>query len=86
MDILALTLSLVAIAMAYTALQRSGGLKDLRQQMEHLTAKTEDAAKGARETTADALRRLENMLRGSGVEPQEKRDNPQKPPDAGSPS
>jgi hypothetical protein len=86
MDILALLLSLVAIVMAYTALQRSGGLKDLSVQMDHLTAKTEDATKGAREATADALRRLENMVRGSGVEPQEKPNNPSKPPESGSPS
>jgi membrane carboxypeptidase/penicillin-binding protein PbpC len=86
MDILALLLSLVAIVMAYTALQRSGGLKDLRVQMDHLTAKTEDATKGAREATADALRRLENMVRGSGAEPQEKSNNPSKPPEAGSSS
>ncbi|HMS83739.1 MAG TPA: hypothetical protein PKD12_08815 [Nitrospira sp.] len=86
MDILALILSLVAIAMAYTALQRTGGLKDLKQQMEHLTTKTEDATKGAREVTADALRRLEGLVRGSDVDPQAKHDNSPKPPDAGSPS
>ena len=40
----AIILSLIAIAMAYIALQRTGGLKDLRQQMEHLTTKTEDEA------------------------------------------
>ncbi len=86
MDILALILSLIAIAMAYTALQRSGGMKDIKQQMEHLTEKTEDATKGAREATADALRRLEGLVRGSEVDPQAKREDPPKPPDAGSAS
>lgn len=86
MALLALILSLVAIAMAYTALQRTGGLKDLKQQMDYLTAKTEDAAKGAREATADALRRLESLVRGSDIDPHVKHDNPPKPPDAGSPS
>ena len=46
MAILAIILSLIAIAMAYVALQRTGGLKDLKQQMDHLTNKTEDVAKG----------------------------------------
>ncbi len=72
MAVLAIILSLIAIGMAYVALQRTGGMKDLRQQMDHLTNKTEDVAKGARETTADILHRLEHMVRGSEAHAQEK--------------
>ena len=69
MDVFAIILSLVAIVMAFMALQRTGGMKDLRQQMDLMASKTEDAAKGARETTADALRKLEHMIRGQGGQP-----------------
>lgn len=82
MAILAIILSLIAIAMAYVALQRTGGLNDLKQQMDHLTNKTEDVAKGARETTADILHRLEHLVRGS--EAQEKDKNVPPPQDTGS--
>lgn len=84
MAILAIILSLIAIAMAYVALQRTGGLKDLKQQMDHLTNKTEDVAKGARETTADILHRLEHMVRGSEAQAQEKDKNVPPPHDTGS--
>jgi uncharacterized protein YoxC len=84
MAILAIILSLIAIAMAYVALQRTGGLKDLKQQMDHLTNKTEDVAKGARETTADILQRLEHMVRGSGAQPSEKDEKTPPPQDTGS--
>ncbi len=62
-------LSLVAIVMAFMALQRTGGMKDRRQHMDLMTLKTEDATKGTRETTADALRRLEQMIRGQDGQP-----------------
>lgn len=83
MDSLALILSLVAIVMAFMALKRTGGLKDLRQQMDHLTFKTEDAAKGARDVTADALRRLEQMVRGPSAPPADKGEKPPDPPQTG---
>jgi hypothetical protein len=69
MDFLAILLSIAAVIMAFIALQRTGGLKDFRQQMDLMTSKTEEATKGARETTADALRRLEHMIRGQGIQP-----------------
>jgi hypothetical protein len=64
MDVVAIMLSLVAIVMAFMALQRKGGMKDVRQQMDHMIVKTEWVTKGTRESTADALRRLEHMIRG----------------------
>lgn len=84
MDVMAILLSLVAIAMAYIALQRTGGLKDLRQQLDLMSSKTEEAAKGARDATADALRRLENMVRGSEGQPSDKGQKPPTPPETGS--
>jgi membrane carboxypeptidase/penicillin-binding protein PbpC len=75
MAFLAIMLSLIAIAMAYVALQRTGGLQDLRQQVDHLTSKTEEIARGAREATAGILRRLEHMVRGSEAKPSEKDKN-----------
>ena len=80
MEVLAIILSLIAVAMAYIALQRTGGLKDLRQQMDHLATKTEDTAKGARDTTADILQRLEHMVRGSGAQSPGKDEKDQKVP------
>jgi hypothetical protein len=75
-EVLALIFSLVAIVMAFIALQRTGGVKDLKQQMDLLSNKTEDATKGARDITADALHRLEQMVRGREGHP----------PDEGHPS
>ena len=84
MDIFAIILSLVAIVMAFMAPQRTGGLKDLRQQMDLMTSKTEDATKGARETTADALRKLEHMIRGQGDQPPDAGGKSSDPSDRGS--
>jgi hypothetical protein len=83
-DVLAIILSLIAIVIAYIALQRTGGLKDIRQQMDHLATKTEDTAKGARETTADIIQRLEHMVRGSGAQSSDKDPKVPPPPDTGS--
>ncbi len=84
MDVLAFLLSLIAIAMAFVALQRTGGLKDLRQQIDALSSKTEDATKGARESTADALRHLEQLIRGREGQPPDDVDKPPPPPETGS--
>jgi hypothetical protein len=88
MAFLAIILSLIAIAMAYAALQRTGGLtgglKDLKQQMDHLASKTEEVAKGARETTADILHRLEHRVRGSEAQSSEPYKNVSRPQGPGS--
>ncbi len=84
MDVLAFLLSLVAIVMAYIALQRTGGVKDLRQQMDVMSSKTEEAAKGAREATADVLRRLEHLVRGPETHPPDKGEKPPTSPEHGS--
>ncbi|MDH4152163.1 MAG: hypothetical protein OEV01_00105 [Nitrospira sp.] len=83
MDVLAVLLALIAIVMAFIALQRTGGLKDLRQQIDALSSKTEDATKGARETTADALRHLEQLIRGREEQPPDHTNKPPTPPEQG---
>lgn len=64
MEVLALLIAIVALVIAILAFQRTGGIHDLRRQMEDLTEKSEHATKGARDLTADALSRLETFIRG----------------------
>jgi len=65
MEVLTLLIAVVALVIAILAFQRTGGgIHDLRRQMEDLSEKTEQATKGARDMTADALSRLETFIRG----------------------
>lgn len=64
MEVLTLLIAIVALVVAILAFQRTGGIHDLRRQMEDLTEKSEHATKGARDLTADALSRLETFIRG----------------------
>ena len=64
MDVLTLAIAMVALIVAILAFQRTGGIHDLRQQMENLSAHSEHATKGARDMTADALSRLEAFIGG----------------------
>ncbi len=64
MDIFTLLVAIVALVVAIMAFQRTGGIHDLRHQMEELSSKSDQAAKGARDMTADALSRLETFIRG----------------------
>ncbi len=64
MEVLTLLIAIVALVIAILAFQRTGGIHDLRRQMEDLTEKSEHATKGARDMTADALSRLETFIRG----------------------
>jgi len=63
MDVFTLFIAIVALVIAILAFQRTGGINDLRQQMEDLSAKSEYATKGARDMTTDALGRLEACIR-----------------------
>ncbi len=67
MELIALLLSLVALALAGAAFARTGGLADVRRQMESLSAKTD----GARDMAARAIDRFEDIVRGSAKPPQE---------------
>jgi hypothetical protein len=64
MDVLTLLIALVALVIAILAFQRTGGIYQLRRQMDDLSEKSEHATKGARDMTADALSRLESFIRG----------------------
>jgi len=64
MDVFTLLVAIVALVIAIMAFQRTGGIHDLRRQMDDLSSKSEHAAKGARDMTADALSRLETFIRG----------------------
>jgi hypothetical protein len=64
MDVFTLLVAIVALVIAIMAFQRTGGIHDLRHQMEELSSKSDQAAKGARDMTADALGRLETFIRG----------------------
>lgn len=64
MDVVTLLIAVVALVIAVLAHQRTGGTEDLRRQMQDLSEKTEAATTGIREMTADALNRLESIIRG----------------------
>jgi hypothetical protein len=64
MDVVTLLIAVVALVIAVMAFQRTGGVHDLRHQMDELSVKSEQATKGVREMTADALNRLETLIRG----------------------
>jgi len=65
---------------AIMAFQRTGGIHDLRRQMEDLSEKSEHATKGARDVTADALSRLETFIRGQQKPSSTDQDTPEDQP------
>ncbi|MFQ5520397.1 MAG: hypothetical protein ACE5FK_03265 [Candidatus Methylomirabilia bacterium] len=60
MEAITLIIALVALVIGILAFVRAGGIQDLRRQGEGIGAKTETA----RDMTADALDRLERLIRG----------------------
>jgi hypothetical protein len=82
MQTLTLIIALAAFVIAVVALYRTGGIRNLREQMDLISTKTEgaaqvtkeatreaakvtrEAAKATREVAADALERVEQLLRG----------------------
>jgi hypothetical protein len=81
MDVLTLLIAVVALVIAIMAFQRTGGIHNLRGQMDDLSQKTEHATKGARDMTADALSRLEAFIRGQQKPSSTGQDTPEfKPP------
>lgn len=71
MEVLTLLIAVIALVIAVIALQRTGGIQDLRHQLEEISAKSEGTAKSAREAVADALDRLEHLVRGQKSEAKE---------------
>ena len=54
----------LALVVAIAAFYRTGGLRNLREQVEHIGARAEEAAESTRQIAADALERVEKFLRG----------------------
>jgi hypothetical protein len=66
---LALIISIIALILSYLAYTRSGGsTEELKTKVEDLGISTENF----REKTADALNRLEKMMRGGNKKAKEK--------------
>jgi hypothetical protein len=78
MEAFTLLIAVLALGIAIVAFKRTGGIEELRHQVEGLGGKSETA----REKTADALNRLEHLIRGKEkprTEKEEKPDEPTKP-------
>jgi hypothetical protein len=75
MQTLTLIIAVLALVIAVAAFYRTGGIKNLRQQMDRISTKTEGAAKSTREVAADTLGRVEQLIRG-------KEKAPKVPPEA----
>lgn len=76
MELLSLVLSIVALTLAGMAFSRTGGMRDLRRQLDALG----DKAESARELAANTINKIEDMVRGgekssSSEEPGERPKN-----------
>lgn len=60
MELLSLLLSIVALVLAGMAFNRTGGLRDVRRQLDALSRKAESA----RELAANTIDKLEDIVRG----------------------
>ncbi len=60
MEALTLLIALVALVIAVIAFQRTGGIKELRQEVDNLSSRSENV----RERTANILDRFEKVVRG----------------------
>jgi hypothetical protein len=73
MNVLALIIAVVALVIAVAALSRTGGVRELKRQVQGRSSTTESM----RDRTADALNRLEQMVRGKErPKPDERSDSP----------
>lgn len=72
MEAVTLIIAVVALVIAVVAFVRTGGIQDVRRQVEGLSLKTE----AARDRTADILDRLERLIRGREKPPPEKEGGP----------
>lgn len=60
MEALTLIIAVVALVIAVAAFVRTGGIRDLKGQVQTLSSTTDSV----RERTADALNRIEQLVRG----------------------
>lgn len=68
MEVVTLIVAVVALVIAVIAFVRTGGIGDLRRQLDTVSSKTESA----RDRTADVLDRLEHLIRGKEKPPSER--------------
>lgn len=80
MELINFVIGLAALIIAILAFQRTGGMQDLRKQIEDLSEKSEHTTKTARDMTADALSRLEGFIRGQDKSPSPDKDEPPSSP------
>lgn len=73
MEILTLLIAVIALVIAVAAFKRTGGVSELKQQVHTLSSTTDSV----RDRTADALNRLEHLVRGRE---RPKADGPPDPP------
>lgn len=68
MDVLTLLIAIVALVVAILAFQRTGGINELRREVDAMGGHTEEVAQSARTATADMINRLEGLIRGKDKE------------------
>lgn len=73
METLSLVIAVIALVIAVAAFRRTGGVVDLKRQVHTLSSTTDSV----RDRTADALNRLEQLVRGKE---RPKADEPSEPP------
>lgn len=78
MDVLNMLIGIVALVVAIMAFRRTGGIQELRREMDSVSTKSEEATKGARQAAADALNRFESFVRGSEQTESPHEDSPSK--------
>lgn len=78
MQTLTLIIALVALVIALIALYRTGAIGTLRERMDRISTKTEGAAKTTRAAAANALGRVEQLIRGKEKMPPEEPQIPAK--------
>jgi hypothetical protein len=76
MEILSLVIALIALGFAVAAFRRTGGVGELKRRVQGLSSTTDSV----RDRTADALNRLEHLVRGKE---RPKPDEPSEPPTRG---
>lgn len=72
MEAVTLIIAVVALVVAILAFARTGGIGNLRRQLDSMSSRTESA----RDRTADALDRLERLIRGKGKSEPEREGGP----------
>ena len=60
MEVLSLVIAVIALVIAVAAFMRTGGVRELKHQVQALSSTTDSV----RDRTADALNRLEQLVRG----------------------